>query len=220
MASTQQIRNLIVTLLSDELSVSQQFCNVVQGLSILKSNNRLRAGGAQHQEHLERFLTGWSCANVESERLVTQFDIALVSEFLKSAEQGAVLAEARTADLDSLGWADQLRFSTIALLAVHRPSSIAAMFDLYDSALTEDVCKKVFEIKTKAVIEKLVKAYSNERALAETVADLLQRLLSDRRYTAEAMLSALTNDVDPGVKKLRFATIAALARLAVLQSKS
>ncbi len=220
MASTQQIRNLIVTLSSDQFSVSQAFCHVIQGLSMLNSHSRLRLDGTQHQEQLGRFLTGWSGENVEGERLVTPFDIALVAEFLKAADQGAVLADARTADLDSLGWADQLRFGTIALLAGHRPSSIVALFDLYDSALIEDVCKKVFEIKTKAVIEKMVKAYSNERALAETVAELLQQLLSDRRYTAEAMLPALTNSVDVGVKKLRFATIAALARLAVLESKS
>jgi hypothetical protein len=221
MASTQHIRNLILALASDSSSLWEQFRTIVHGLSILDAHDRLHVKGSQQQEQLARFLTGWTDANSARERPVTPFDIVLVAEFLKAVEQSAVLSDVRTVDLDTLGWSDQLRFGAIAVLAFDRHAEVVHLFDLYDSSLVEQVCKTVFEIYTKAVIAKLDKAYSNERSLVSLVAEILQRLLSDQRFAVQTMVSDVSeNDtVGAAVMKLQRGMIAALARLALVESK-
>lgn len=153
----------------------------------------------------------WTNLPNEAEVEVTESDIADAKCLLFTLPCDLKVTDAKTADIQSLGYAAELRFAAVSLAAARFKSQRMKKLlriELQNSALLDAVFNESVWVTTN------VEVYSNglfsyhDRKWVELVVDLLQRRLNE--FPVHDMLTE-SDEVSPLVR-LRYALLCALSR--------
>ena len=222
MKRTDSIRTLVEALILDDLTSVQQFANVVFGLSLLASHQCLRTDDAL-KLRLQRQLQKWTHRNDDLVQEITAEDAEDVEALLGVANLTVALSDPSKVNLTSSGWSEQLRFGIAAVLAATtRRVLVGNLFgsNIYGAALLKHAYTEVFYLRTGVTIADFSAEFAINRAFTTLLVTQLQPLLDSETRAVSAILSPNADNFDTRILRIRFAMVAALSRLAVLECKN
>ncbi|MFN8551110.1 MAG: hypothetical protein U0103_06435 [Candidatus Obscuribacterales bacterium] len=211
MFSNQLVQNQIKALLKS--ADSDSFAALVGSLQYLAANCPHWSYDDKRSACMHRFVDRWGHPDVSMSIAVTDDDFADASLLLGSNSVRVVLTDSKEANLDSVLFADELRYAAVALSAASMQEGRVSQLlrrDLANSVLLDAIWNESYYVPTGVRVT-CAAIISVDRVFVGRVVEALQRGLDE--FSVERILRS----AEPSYpKRLKFAAISALARYAVL----